>query len=86
MLNDIFSSMRLLACVLLLFIGLNAEETGEAEIPEVGSIENQEPPQFEKEAGVYVLHDKDFDDFVKEHPTFLAKFYAPWLVFLCPNL
>ncbi|RCN48696.1 protein disulfide-isomerase domain protein [Ancylostoma caninum] len=60
--------MWLLACVLALFVSVNAGD----------SSDNEEVPQFEIESGVYILHDKDFDDFVKTHPTFLAKFYAPW--------
>ncbi|KAL6727613.1 hypothetical protein Aduo_009476 [Ancylostoma duodenale] len=60
--------MWLLACVLALLICVNAGD----------STENEELPQFDVESGVYILHDKDFDDFVKTHPTFLAKFYAPW--------
>ncbi|KIH45609.1 hypothetical protein ANCDUO_24350, partial [Ancylostoma duodenale] len=63
--------MWLLACVLALLICVNAGD----------STENEELPQFDVESGVYILHDKDFDDFVKTHPTFLAKFYAPWSVF-----
>ncbi|VDO61419.1 unnamed protein product [Haemonchus placei] len=33
--------------------------------------------EFEKEDGVYVLTDSNFDAFLRTNPTFLAKFYSP---------
>jgi len=35
---------------------------------------------FEKDEGVYVLTDKNFDAFLEQNPTTLIEFYAPWCV------
>lgn len=32
----------------------------------------------EMDNGVYILTEKNFDNFLKQHPTTLVKFYAPW--------
>ncbi|VDM68907.1 unnamed protein product [Strongylus vulgaris] len=76
--------MRLLACSVLLLISVRAEQVAEESEakPPAESPSDDEVKEFDKEGDVYVLHDKDFDAFVKMHPTFFAKFYAPWLVFL----
>ncbi|CAD5221012.1 unnamed protein product [Bursaphelenchus xylophilus] len=34
--------------------------------------------EYLKDGDVYVLSENDFDDFLKENPTTLVKFYAPW--------
>lgn len=34
--------------------------------------------EFTKDENVYVLTDSNFDDFLKENPTTLVEFYAPW--------
>ncbi|ETN85714.1 hypothetical protein NECAME_16671, partial [Necator americanus] len=60
--------MWLVAFAVLVLSSVCAEEKSD---------DNDATPQFEMEEGVYILHDKDFDDFVGENPTFLAKFYAP---------
>jgi hypothetical protein len=31
-----------------------------------------------KDESVYVLTDSNFDEFLKENPTVLVEFYAPW--------
>lgn len=36
-----------------------------------------EEQQFEKEDGVVVLNDKNFDDFLNANPTVLVEFYSP---------
>lgn len=38
--------------------------------------------EFTKDEGVYVLTEANFDDFLKENPTALIEFYAPWLAVL----
>uniref|UniRef100_A0A914Y5W4 Protein disulfide-isomerase n=1 Tax=Panagrolaimus superbus TaxID=310955 RepID=A0A914Y5W4_9BILA len=34
--------------------------------------------EYEKDAGVVILTDSNFDDFLAENPTVLIEFYAPW--------
>lgn len=34
--------------------------------------------EFVKDEGVFVLTEENFDAFLKEHPTALIEFYAPW--------
>uniref|UniRef100_A0A7E5A0H4 Protein disulfide-isomerase n=1 Tax=Panagrellus redivivus TaxID=6233 RepID=A0A7E5A0H4_PANRE len=37
-----------------------------------------EEVKFDKDEGVYILTDSNFDAFLAAHPTALIKFYAPW--------
>ncbi|CAJ0600087.1 unnamed protein product [Cylicocyclus nassatus] len=59
-------------------LSLESKEDSEAKPPASTPEGYDDPWEFEKDGDVYVLHDNDFDLFVKEHPTFLAEFYAPW--------
>ena len=34
--------------------------------------------KFDKDEGVYVLTDSNFDEFLAQNPTTLVEFYAPW--------
>uniref|UniRef100_A0AC35FXX6 Protein disulfide-isomerase n=1 Tax=Panagrolaimus sp. PS1159 TaxID=55785 RepID=A0AC35FXX6_9BILA len=34
--------------------------------------------EYEKDEGVFILTDSNFDDFLAENPTVLIEFYAPW--------
>lgn len=34
--------------------------------------------EFEKDDGIYILTDKNFDSFLLKHPTTMVEFYAPW--------
>jgi hypothetical protein len=36
--------------------------------------------EFTKDGNVYVLTEANFEDFLKENPTALIEFYAPWFV------
>lgn len=62
--------------ILFFFIanGLNEEVKNKKE--EASSIS----PNFELDENVYVLTETNFDLFLKENPTTLIEFYAPWYV------
>lgn len=38
--------------------------------------------EYEKDEGVVILTDSNFDDFLSENPTVLIEFYAPWYFFV----
>lgn len=36
---------------------------------------------YEKEEGIFVLTENNFDKFIDKNPTVLIEFYAPWFAF-----
>ncbi|VDK55701.1 unnamed protein product [Anisakis simplex] len=73
-----FAAVMRLSCFLVLLI-VEAVIFADVRADDEDAKKEEEPElEYEKDDGVVILTEKNFDAFLKQNPTVLVEFYAPW--------
>lgn len=64
--------------ICLVIYATNSSSVNDAQPPATTLKEAESTSKFDKDDGVYVLTDENFDAFLAANPTTFVKFYAPW--------